>query len=130
MLKQLTNEEKQEPPLEHALKIRHALSQGNYGRLFKLYLLSPNMGGSLIDVFIDKIRVLSLRNLSMGYVATGIGLTYVTRTHAFKSNDETEKFLKTLGCVISEQGDEKRLDCRASIVALRKAPLKVKRAVK
>lgn len=83
MLKQLTSEEKQEPPLEHALKIRHALSQGNYGRLFKLYMLSPNMGASLIDVFIDKLRVLSLRNLAMGYVATGIDLTYVTRTHAF-----------------------------------------------
>ena len=30
------------------------------------------MGASLIDVFIDKIRVLSLRNLAVGFVATGL----------------------------------------------------------
>jgi len=65
--------------------VRHALSQGNYSRFFKLYRESPNMGASLIDVFIDKIRVLSLRNLAVGFVATGLDLGYFTKTHAFGS---------------------------------------------
>ena len=100
MLKQLTSEEKTEPVIEHALKVRHALSQGNYGRLFKLYLCAPNLGASLIDVFIDKLRVLSLRNLAIAYLGTGIDLTYLMMSHAFKSLEETEQFLISLGCVI------------------------------
>ena len=59
------------------------------------------MGASLIDVFIDKMRVLSLRNLAVGFVATGLNMQHITNTHAFKSHEETEKFLKDLGCQIT-----------------------------
>lgn len=132
MLKQLTPDEKAEGPLEHALKIRIALTQGNYARFFKLYRQAPNMAASLIDVFIDKLRVLSLRNLAVGFVATGLDLTYITTSLAFKSQSETEKFLVDLCCVVttSADGQQKKLDCRASIGPLRKAPLKVRRSVK
>lgn len=132
MLKQLTPDEKQEPALDHALKVRHALSQGNYGRFFKLYRVAPNMGASLIDVFIDKIRVLSLRNLAVGFVATGLELNYLSKTLAFASTEESEKFLKETGVVISvsADGQQKKMDCRSSIVPLRKAQLKVRRSVK
>lgn len=85
MLKQLTQEEKQEGPLEHAMKVRHAFQQGNYGRFFKLYRDAPNQGKCLIDVFIDKIRVMSLRNLALGFVATGIDVGHITITLAFES---------------------------------------------
>lgn len=114
--------------------MRHALSQGNYGRFFKLYQAAPNMGASLIDVFIDKIRVMSLRNLAVGFVATGLNMHHIANTHAFKSHEECEKFLKELGCQINTitcaDGVQKKLDCRASIIPLRKAPLKVRRVVK
>lgn len=132
MLKQLTADEKQEGPLDHALKVRHALSQGNFGRFFKLYRDAPNMGASLIDVFIDKIRVLSLRNLAVGFVATGLELSYLSRTLAFENQEEAEKFLKETGCIITvtADGEHKKMDCRASIVPLRKAQLKVRRSVK
>ena len=132
MLKMLTADEKQEPPIEHAMKVRNAMSQGNYGRFFKLYREAPNMGASLIDVFIDKIRVLSLRNLAVGFVATGLDLAHITNSHAFKGQDEAEKFLKDLGCTVSttQCGQFKKLECRASIMPLRKAPLKVRRSIK
>lgn len=114
MLKQLTVEEKLEPPIEHAMKVRHAFQQGNYGRFFKLYRDAPNQGSCLIDVFIDKIRVLSLRNLAMGFVATGLDLQHVVMVLAFSGEDEAEKFLKELGCVITvtADGQLKKLDCR------------------
>ena len=132
MLKQLTADEKQEPALEHAFKVRHSLSQGNYGRFFKLYRDAPNHGASLIDVFIDKIRVLSLRNLAVGFVATGLDLAHITNTHAFESSDQAEKFLKGLGCQMTTapHNNQRKLDCRASIIVLRKAPLKVRRVTK
>ena len=60
MMKTLTIEEKKQEPIAHALKVRNALAQGNYGRFFKLYKLAPNKGGSLIDVFVDKIRITCL----------------------------------------------------------------------
>ena len=40
--------------------MRKALAQGNYGRFFKLYRVAPNKGMSLIDVFVDKIRIVCL----------------------------------------------------------------------
>lgn len=43
------------------------------------------MGASLIDVFIDKIRVLSLRNLAVGFVAMGLDLAHIANSHAFES---------------------------------------------
>ena len=60
MLKTLTEEDKKHEPVDHALKMRNALVMGNYARFFKLYRVAPNKGKALIDVFIDKIRVLAL----------------------------------------------------------------------
>ena len=48
----------------------------------------------MIDVFIDKIRILALRNLAVGFVATGLDLQHMVMTLAFNSEDEAEKFLK------------------------------------
>ena len=48
------------------------------------------MGASLIDVFIDKYRVLALRNLAIGFVATGISVNFLTTTLAFECEQQTE----------------------------------------
>lgn len=76
------------------MKVRHAFQQGNYGRFFKLYRDAPNQGSCLIDVFIDKIRIMALRNLAVGFVATGLELSHMVMTLAFQSEEEAEKFLK------------------------------------
>jgi hypothetical protein len=60
MLKSLTFEEKMCEPIQHALNVRKCLASGNFGRFFKLYRDAPNMGGYMMDVFIDKIRTISL----------------------------------------------------------------------
>jgi hypothetical protein len=64
VMSQLTSEEKQEPCIAHALEVRKALASGNYGRFFKLYLSAPNMGTYLMEIFIDKHRILCLQKLS------------------------------------------------------------------
>lgn len=91
--------------MQHALKVRIALAQGNYCRFFKLYRDAPNYGANLIDVFIDKIRILSLRNLAMGYIATGIDIVFLTTTHGFNSVEECEKFLIDTGCTVTTSDD-------------------------
>jgi len=59
-LRQLTDDEKKQDCIIHALNVRKALATGNYGRFFKLYKDAPNMGQYLIGIFIDKHRILCL----------------------------------------------------------------------
>jgi len=83
MLKTLTVEETKKDAVQHALKVRKSLAQGNFGRFFKLYKSAPNMAGSLIDVFIDKIRILALQKLAVGYMATNVDVAYLAQLLAF-----------------------------------------------
>jgi len=135
MLKTLTPEEKKTPPVEHAFQIRNALAQGNFARFFKLYRRTPNKGGCLIEVFIDKIRLMSLQKLAFGFIATNVSLSYLSTLLAFDQNSrhgeyDLEKFLKDLGCKFKSDDAEKRLDCKSSLPVLKKAPYKVRRCKK
>ena len=130
MLKTLTDEEKRQVPVDHALKMRNALVMGNYARFFKLYRVAPNKGRALIDVFIDKIRTLCLQKLAMGYVATNIDLDYLKIILAFESTGELRKFLAQRDCVFIDEGPIQKLDCKLSLQPLRRAPLKLRRAIK
>lgn len=60
LLKSLSPSDSKEESIIHSLQVRKSLSSGNYGRFFKLYRVAPNMSGYLMDVFIDKHRVLAL----------------------------------------------------------------------
>jgi hypothetical protein len=99
------------------------------------------MGSSLIDVFIDKLRIIALQKLTMGYLATNIDLGYLSNLLAFDDATQCEKFLldqgKSIitsltlfpGCQFTSS-DNKRLDCKASLMPLKKAPLRVRRCKK
>ena len=60
VMKQLTESEKKQDCIKHALQVREAIAHGNYGRFFKLYRTAPNMGFYLMDVFIEKHRIMCL----------------------------------------------------------------------
>ena len=53
------------------------------------------MGGYLMDVFIEKYRVLALQKMVLAYVVVNIELGYLSHTLAFDSVGEAEKFLTT-----------------------------------
>ena len=131
MLKTLTPEEKQTEAVAHALKMRNALSQCNYGRFFKLYKAAPGKGAALIDVFIDKIRIQCLQKLVVGFIATNIEVNYLANLLAFSSRRELEAFLLERDCVMIEDSNGgKRLNCKESRQPLAKAPLRVRRCKK
>jgi len=107
------------------------LAQGNYGRFFKLYRVAPNKGMSLIDVFVDKIRIMCLQKLAIGFVATNIDMNYLSLLLAFDTVEHCTKFLTDRGCVFIKDGSKaSRLDCKASLVHLKKAPMKLRRCKK
>ena len=55
------------------------------------------MGPYLMDIFIEKHRVLSLIRLAMAYIATNVDLGYLSIFLAFDSESALETFLTGLG---------------------------------
>ena len=53
----LSPAEKNDEGVAHALDVRKALASRNYHRLFRLYNSAPNMGGYLMDFFVERERV-------------------------------------------------------------------------
>ena len=83
----------------------------------------------MMDIFIEKHRILCLIRTAMAYMATNIDLGYLTQLLAFDSNKETEGFLSKLGCKMMSS-PEKRLMCKDSLLTLKKATLKLKESAK
>lgn len=61
MLASLTPAQKEDPAVRHALQVRTALATSNYHSLFKLYRVAPNMGGYLMDQFVERERVEAMK---------------------------------------------------------------------
>lgn len=55
------------------------------------------MGAYLIDVFVNKHRILCMQKLCMAYIATNIDLAYMSHLLAFDSETELETFITGLG---------------------------------
>ena len=64
MLAELTPADKTQEWIKHALDVRSALALGNYHKFFRLYLQAQNMGGYLMDMFIERERLAALANMS------------------------------------------------------------------
>lgn len=60
VLSDLTEADKKEPAIKHALEVRSALALGNYHKFFKLYLSVPDMGAYLMDMFVGRERLAAL----------------------------------------------------------------------
>jgi hypothetical protein len=83
IMKKLTAEDKKEECIQHALQVRKALAQGNYGRFFKLYKDAPNMGFYLIDVFIEKHRIMCLQRLAFATLNSNLETNRLVSLLAF-----------------------------------------------
>ena len=64
LLAQLTADEKADPGVQHALQTAAALATSNYVRFFRLYADAPNMGGYLMDHFVERERMAALAIMS------------------------------------------------------------------
>ena len=77
---QLTSEQKSNPCVLHALNVQRALSMGNYHLFFSLYNTVPNMGGYIMDHFVERERIRALLVMTKSYVPPNMGVSCLTST--------------------------------------------------
>ncbi|KAG0326858.1 hypothetical protein BGZ99_008864 [Dissophora globulifera] len=96
MLASLTPVQKEDPAVKHALQVRTALASSNYHVLFKLYLTAPNMGGYLMDQFVERERVQAMKTICKAY-RPNIEVAFLASTLGFMDITECLSFLKSIG---------------------------------
>lgn len=57
---QLTDEQQASPVVRHALEVSKALTRNNFHVFFRLFDTAPNMGGYIMDHFVEEKRILAL----------------------------------------------------------------------
>ncbi|KAH8912900.1 SAC3/GANP domain-containing protein [Coniochaeta sp. PMI_546] len=92
VLADLTTAEKKERAIKHALDVRSALALGNYHRFFQLYLDTPNMGGYLMDMFVDRERLAAFCNICKAY-KPDVRLRFVTEELGFEGDQHAAQFI-------------------------------------
>ncbi|RPD64260.1 hypothetical protein L226DRAFT_533569 [Lentinus tigrinus ALCF2SS1-7] len=88
---QLTERQKSDPAVRHALFVQRAVAMGNYHALFDLYLNAPNMGAYIMDHFIDRERIRALMVMTKAYRT--LQLSFIQNELAFETLASTREFL-------------------------------------
>ncbi|KAF2877410.1 SAC3/GANP/Nin1/mts3/eIF-3 p25 family-domain-containing protein [Massariosphaeria phaeospora] len=120
LLAELTPTDKSQEWIKHALAVRSALTLGNYHKFFKLYLVAKNMGGYLMDMFIERERLYALANFSHAYMS--VALRFLTDELAFESDDACREFLESHGVAqyIVEDSVDDQLELRVKVKEARR----------
>ncbi|CCJ28505.1 unnamed protein product [Pneumocystis jirovecii] len=92
ILLKLSEKERKNKAIKHALDVRAALGTSNYHLLFKLYLNAPNMGGYLMDRFVERERVIALCKMFRAY-RPSLSLKFLCQELSFENESECFEFL-------------------------------------
>ncbi|ORZ25162.1 SAC3/GANP/Nin1/mts3/eIF-3 p25 family-domain-containing protein [Absidia repens] len=113
----ITPEQKKCPSIQHALDVRSAIATSNYHRLFRLYTSAPNMGGYLMDQFVERERVQALIILCKSY-RPNLSLDFIEKELAFENRQTFAKFLQEQARMPSSQLTSNVLDTKLATVGL------------
>ncbi|KAL0080011.1 SAC3/GANP/Nin1/mts3/eIF-3 p25 family-domain-containing protein [Phycomyces blakesleeanus] len=92
IMAEVTPEQKRDEAVQHALQVRSCLATSNYHRFFRLYTSAPNMGGYLMDQFIERERVQALIILCKA-CRPDLPLSFIQTELAFEDHEQLIKFL-------------------------------------
>ncbi|XP_061386993.1 leukocyte receptor cluster member 8 homolog [Musca vetustissima] len=117
VLRSITQAQRENPAIAHALEFRSAWAMGNYCKLFRLYKTAPLMAGHLIDWFLERERKAALRTIVKAY-RPNITVDYITDLLAFESRDKCKEWLNGFNLPFVG-ADGAQIDCKnASAIAI------------
>ncbi|ORE09820.1 hypothetical protein BCV72DRAFT_247976 [Rhizopus microsporus var. microsporus] len=125
-MSELTGEQKENEFIQHALQVRSSLATSNYHRFFYLYKTAPNMGGYLMDQFVERERVQSLLILCKAY-RPDLSLDFIQNELAFESREELIKFLKEQNALFLKANNSDFLDVKSALGSLTESVKKYKK---
>ncbi|KAJ2573098.1 hypothetical protein IW140_000497, partial [Coemansia sp. RSA 1813] len=106
-------DERQDPAVKHALDVRAAMATGNSHAFFNLYANVPNMGGYLMDNFIDRERCIALQKLCKAF-RPKLSVTFITKELALGTTQACIKFLAGLAILPPEGDQAQHIDMKAA----------------
>ena len=108
--------------IEHAMKILKGINEPNYFYFFKMYLISPNMGGKLIEPFLPRIRIKALLTIAFGYYSE-VSVDWIWDKLGFRTKEECVKFLEENKLKMDVKDGKYVLYCKDNIQTLNTSPL-------
>jgi hypothetical protein len=114
---------------------------GNYHLFFSLYNIVPNMGGYIMDHFVERERIRALLVMAKSYVFChaefpckskflhahryiSVPLVFIVDELAFENTPEALEFLSSHGCAVftdpNHPDTEKMFDCKSASAPLAK----------
>jgi len=99
LISELSPEQKKHEFIKHALEVRSAVANGNYHKLFYLYLNPPhNMACYLMDHFVERERIKALKVMTKAYLT--LSITFITDELGFDSEEDCIELLNSVRCPI------------------------------
>eukprot|EP01112_Ceratiomyxa_fruticulosa_P010050 TRINITY_DN2639_c0_g1_i5.p1 TRINITY_DN2639_c0_g1~~TRINITY_DN2639_c0_g1_i5.p1 ORF type:complete len:606 (-),score=129.55 TRINITY_DN2639_c0_g1_i5:56-1873(-) len=106
---------KNQPAVQHALKVREAVAMKNYHRFFILNKAPPNMSGDFMEIMSDKIRKRALKAMCR-VLKPSIPIPFLMTEFGFEDFKKCKEFFDSLGINnITPNGD---LDLKLATAAL------------
>jgi len=116
----LTSEQKSAPAVRHALEVSKALTRNNYHAFFHLFATAPNMGGYIMDHFVEEKRVQALITMCKAYMT--LPLSFLEKQLAYDSLSHAVESLASHNAAIFKNPREtdanKNFDCKAALPCL------------
>mmetsp|Transcript_59387 Transcript_59387/g.156361 ORF Transcript_59387/g.156361 Transcript_59387/m.156361 type:complete len:401 (+) Transcript_59387:450-1652(+) len=99
--------------ISHALQVRAAQALGNYSAFFRLYEDAPGHSQFVMDTFADRERLSAVRKLIKVYQPS-LPLSFAAQQLGFDDEADASFFLTDHGVVLEGAGADAKIDCKAS----------------